>query len=341
MNQPLVAIVIVGYNSRSFLEDCFSSIFSSDYANLKIIFVDNASTDGSAEFVQSHFPKVDVIASKENNGFAKGNNIGIKRAFEEKPKFIFLLNPDTVIDKDCLGKLVKQSASSDNTILQPLVLLYEKGKTDLINTTGNHLNYLGISYVSDYRKKSSEAKNGPIVSASGAAMWWPAEVLHKVGFFDESFFLYHEDLDLCWRARIAGYDVQLVPDAHIWHKYRFSSNKQKLWYVERNRLLFLLKDFEVKTLVLIAPMFLVNELLTCLFALKGGWLKSKLGSYGSVIKLLPAVAKERRAIKRRVSDHQLKKLLSSKINFAEVKVPLAKQYNFLLNGYWQLIERAI
>jgi len=333
--QPKVGIIIVGYNSKQYLPECFDSIYASTFPHFTLFFVDNHSSDQSVEFVQNHYPKAMVIRNIANLGFAEANNRGIKQALSQGADYVFLLNPDTVLDKKCLELLIDQA--NPKTILQPLVLLHDGAKTDLVNTTGNHLNFLGISYVGDYRKNRSSITKTDIVSASGAAMLVPKEICQKIGLLEESFFMYVEDMDWCWRARIAGFQIVLAPHAYVWHKYRFLVNPKKFQWVERNRLLFLLRNFQGRTLLLITPAVLLNELLTILYAAKNGWLVSKLNSYRLVIGQLPQVMKARGRLRRVKTDRDLKYLISSDLGFEEIKIPLLGPYNHFLRFYWALI----
>jgi GT2 family glycosyltransferase len=335
----MIGVVVVGFNNHGDLKGCLGSLLRSRYKKFKIIYVDNGSTDGSVEFVEKNFQEVIVIKNR-NTGYAGGNNLGIKKALKLKCEYVFLLNPDTLIDQDCLGELVKHAKA--NKILQPLILIHEKGKkTDLINTTGNHLNYLGISYCNNYRQKSSYAKSGQITSASGAGMFIPSLIIKKIGFFDESFFMYHEDLDFNWRARKAGFDVELITSAKLWHKYKFSKNKLKYFYIERNRFYFIFKNYEIKTILLIFPFLLLNEILMILYSLLSGWFIYKLRSAGSFIYHLPRLLRNRRRVKWLVRDKELKKYFSSEIYFSEVKVPLLGFYSLLSQLYYLLIRKFI
>ncbi len=331
----MVAVIVVGFNSQQYLDDCFSSVLRSNYDQYRIIFVDNNSTDQSVEYVSRKYPSVVIIQNDQNLGFARANNIGLANAAKIGAEYVLLLNPDTIIDEKCLFYLT--SNPNPHTILQPLVLLYKNTKTSLINSAGNHLNFLGISYCGDYKKNRSSAKSGSIVSASGTALFAPIKLLNNIGGFDESFFMYHEDLDLCWRARMAGYQIKLVSDAIVWHKYHYSANPIKMYYFERNRIIFLFKNYEVKTLLLIAPALFLHELLVCAYAIKGQFLTAKLKSYASVVQLLPLIMIGRKSVKRVRGDHQLKKLINAQIQFEEVTVPLIAVYNKLLRGYWKII----
>jgi len=336
---PELAIIIVGYNSQEYIDECFASLHKSSYKSFTIFYIEN-SQDGSAEFIKKKYPNTVVFAETKNQGFAVGNNIGITAALKQNFKYIFLLNPDTVVKPDCLQELM--DAASPKTILQPLILLEKEGvKTTQVNTAGNILSYLGFSYCGGYMEEAATFKGkAEITVASGAGVFFPAEALRKLEGFDPLYFMYHEDVDLSWRARKAGYDLFLLPSAQLWHKYSFSRNDTKFFYSERNRLLFILKNFSWLLLTLSLPFHIVNELLLCLFALIGGWLPAKLRGYGSLIKLFPTIMRSRGSARKTQvrSEHQLKHLLSASIRFSEVKVPLIGVYNFFAGAYWLLIS---
>ncbi len=337
----MISIIIVGFNSKKYLSKCFKSILSSDLKTFRIIFVDNNSSDGSVEYVKKYFPNVLVLESRTNLGFAAGNNLGIKKALHLKSDFVFILNPDTIIDKSCLKRL-KMNATEN--IVQPLILLIEDNKkTNLINTTGSYLNFLGISYCDDYRKHANNIVEKDITTASGAASFIPATVFKKVGFFDENLFMYHEDVDLFWRARLAGYNIRLVPEAKVWHDYKFSKGKNKFFFIERNRLIFIFKNFSLKYLLLISPMMIINELLMIAYSVMGGWFPQKIKSYFSFIRLIPQELKNRKKIKKIISspERQLKKFLMPSISFSEISNPFLSSYNRILKVYWSLIIKII
>lgn len=338
----MISIIIVGYNSEQYLEDCLSSIFMSTYKSFEVIFFDNASKDRTVEFIRNKYPKIEIIESAANVGFAKGNNIAIERALKSKPDYIFLLNPDTIIDKNCLKILFEKGTKEK--ILQPLILLHDGKKTELVNTSGGTLNYLGFSYCSDYKRKYTLIKNKKEnVIASGAAMFFSRELFSKVGGFDESFFMYNEDVDLSYRAQLMGYSIELINNAKVWHKYKFGKNKNKMFLSERNRLMFMFKNYNFSTLLIISPIFLINEIFLCIFALKEKWLLLKLKSYLQVCLSLPSIIKKRRHIQkwRMKNDRDLKRLFSSQIDFSEVRIPAIRFYNKLIDAYWKLIYSII
>jgi GT2 family glycosyltransferase len=335
----MISIIIVGFNNKADLKDCFASIFQSRFKDFKVIYVDNASSDGSLGFIKKNFPQVITIAN-QNTGYAGGNNVGIKKALELGSSHVFIINPDTILEPDCLSNLMKNKSS--NQITQPLILLHENGKkTDLVNTTGNHLNFLGISYCNDYRKNKKEIKSKSITAASGAAMLIPASIINKIGYFDERFFMYHEDLDLSWRARMAGFNVYLDTSAIIYHKYHFSKNKGKFYYIERNRWYFIYKNYALKTILLISPLLAINEVLMILYSLFSLWPLIKLRANLAFILNLPSILQSRKKSIRKVKDRSLKEFMSTEISFSEVKVPMLNYYEKICGGYFKLIKRFI
>ncbi len=251
-----------------------------------------------------------------------------------------LLNPDTVTDKEAIKILM--SEVNEQTILQPLILLHENGnKTDLVNTAGNDLNFMGFSYCGHYKEEASNfTYKAEITIASGACSIYPAKLFKDTEAFDNSFFMYHEDVDLSWRAKMLGYNSFLLPLAKVWHKYSFSKNKGKYFYIERNRHLFLLKNYQIWTLILLLPLTIIIELLMIAFSILKGWSKEKARSYLSIITNLPTVIRKRAVIQkaRRVTDRALSSRLTTNLGFEEVKVPGMGILNLFLRAYWTLIR---
>lgn len=335
--QKRLAVAIVGYNSQTDLADCLGSLLAIKAIPMTVFYINN-SQDNSELFVKKNFPAVQILKSQGNVGFAKANNIIAAAAIKQGSSHLFLLNPDTVVDSRCLERLI--AASDTKTILQPLILLFNKKKTDLVNTSGNTLHYLGVSYVGGYKQpKDSKTWKADLAIASGAAMVVPLAIINKIGLFEKSFFMYHEDVDFSWRARIAGYSIQLIPEALVWHKYHFSRNKEKFFYAERNRLRFIARNYQPKTLWLISPMLVLNELLMVCYSLIAGWFPQKLRANFSALLFLSEDFRFRRQLRRVVNDASLKQYFSTRLGFSEIRIPLINAYNQLLRGYWRLVRR--
>ena len=337
-----LAVIIIGFNERHNLPDCFRSLANSSYKNFELIFVDNNSTDCSVDFLEKEYPKTKIIRNKGNYGYSKANNIGIRYATKTNAQYFLILNPDTYIDKNCLKNLMGKASS--NTIIQPMILIDKKGKTNLINTTGNVLHYFGFSYCNDYKKSANSiSKIKQIASASGAALFIPKKLIKKLGGFDEVIYPYHEDLDLCWRARIAGAEIKLIPSAKMWHKYEYGRNKNKIYFAERNRILFMLKNYQLSTIGLLLPSFMLNELLVILFSIKNKWFLKKIKSYGSIVLALGYILNARRRIEtiRTVDDSKLKTYFTCSLSYKEVRIPFGQLLNFVYCRYFNLIKKYI
>ncbi len=331
MNQ--VAIVIVNWNGKEYLKECLASIYKQRFKDFKIFFIDNNSSDGSWKILDN-YKSVILIRNSRNFGFAKGNNIGIKKALSDGYEYVVLVNNDTIADANWLGTLVKRM-DKDAKIgaCQSKILLHDSG---LINTTGNVLHYLGFSYCGDYNKSDSYNVSKEITVASGASLILRSETLKKVGLFDEAFFMYHEDVDLSWRIREQGYTIWFEPLSKIFHKYSFSRNKMKFFYAEKNRIIFILKNFQTKTLLILLPPFIITELLMIVYSLLGGWLGLKIRSYKEIITSRKDIKIKRDKIQkeRSVNDKKLKELFSNTLSFEEVSTPLFIPLNLFYRLYW-------
>lgn len=334
-----IAVIIVGFRSRQYLDDCLGSLKATKAA-ITTYFIDNGSSDGSAEHIRAHYPEVVLTVSETNLGFATANN-QVWAEVQKKPfDAVLLLNPDTVVDLDLFKEL--EAHYDENTIIQPLVLLHKDGKaTQKINTEGNPLHYLGFSYAGGNETPLTRPTDiDTIPLASGAAVLIPVKALKKVGLFDDRFFCYHEDTDLSYRFHLAGYAIKCVRSAKVWHKYHFSRNTGKFYYLERNRHWVLLKNFQIKTLIIIAPMFLLTELFMLLNALLGGWIGGKLRAYWDEVHYLPEILRKRRTTQalRTISDKQLYPLITATLSFSEVDGTPVHIYNLLSKAYWNLVK---
>lgn len=225
MIHPLVSIIILNWNGKENLIRCLKSLQKITYKPIKIIIVDNNSSDGSQQLVRKKFPRVRLIANKKNFGYSGGNNRGIRAS---KGKYIFILNNDTEVEKGFLEPLVKR-CESDSRIgcIQPKFLYATDRK--VLNAVGSFLTSTGFLYHYGYRKSAIQSQyNRPIqmYSAKGAAMLLRKSALQKIGLFDEDFFIYFEETDLCHRLWLAGYTVVYEPTSVIYHWEAMDTHKQ-------------------------------------------------------------------------------------------------------------------
>jgi GT2 family glycosyltransferase len=231
---PKIFVVILNFNGASTLQACISSVFKSDYPNLEIVVVDNNSKDESFEQTKNNFSRCHFIKNSENIGFSKGNNVGIRYALEKFADYIFVLNNDTVIEKDTLSLLLKTfSTNLSIGIVSPLILT--AGNKDVWFSGGIvNWNKMKTSHLT-YKVSSSEYKSDYL---SGCAMLIKKDVFKKIGLFDERFFLYYEDADLSLRARKAGFDLIVNPKSPIQHSEQSKNNNAKIYWLVLSGLLF-------------------------------------------------------------------------------------------------------
>ncbi|MBI2050281.1 MAG: glycosyltransferase family 2 protein [Parcubacteria group bacterium] len=320
-----VAVIIVTYNGSRWIQKCLASVFRNAYTGgFGVIVVDNASSDGTADIVEKEFPDVDVIRSVKNLGFVGGSNLGIKEALRHKYEYILMLNQDMEVAPDFLSEIVKAASPDDVGIVQGMLVLGDE--RSLANNAGNALHYLGFGFVSHYREPLERWKDREPLSigyASGAALLVKRSALERIGVLDEKFFMYHEDLDLCWRAKLAGYRVMLAPRAVAYHYYQFNRNKEMFYWTERNRWAVLLQNYSVKSLVLLSPMLLAIEAMMLLYSIAGGWLGKKLRSYGWILVNIPSIARQRRRVQsmRTVNDRKIFRTMDAGFSFSEIRNP--------------------
>ncbi len=225
MNNPLISIVILNWNGKHHLVHCLGSLAKISYKPVEVIVVDNHSSDGSQAIVRSKFPWVKLVENKKNLGYSAGNNVGIRAS---RGTYVFILNNDTEVEKSFLEPLVA-ACQSDTTIgcIQPK-LLYASNH-HLLNAVGSYLTSTGFLYHYGYRKPQSRLQYNRrihIYSAKGAAMLLRKSALTKVGLFDEDFFIYFEETDLCHRLWLAGYTVVYEPTSVVYHHEAVDTHKQ-------------------------------------------------------------------------------------------------------------------
>lgn len=212
-----VSIIILTWNGINHIVDCLESVQKSTYLDYEIIVVDNGSKDGTPEMISKKFPQVKLILNKKNLGFTGGNNQGVKQA---KGDIFFLLNDDTKIHFDLIKNLVKELESSSKIGIvgpkiyymdEPNKIWFAGGKIDWEKSDSYHLNKNKIdkNIINDSKKE--------VDFITGCALMIKREVVNKVGLFDNKFFAFYEDADLCQKTKKAGYKVVYVPFGGVWH----------------------------------------------------------------------------------------------------------------------------
>ncbi|MBF0557416.1 MAG: glycosyltransferase family 2 protein [Nitrospirae bacterium] len=316
MKPPAISIIIVNWNGKEFLEDCFNALQRQSHKDFEVIFVDNASTDASLKLAKELAADLKLnakfVINKENRGFAGGNNEGFKHSSGE---YIALLNTDTVADENWLRELTG-AMSDDATIglcASKLVVFNE----NVIDSAGDGYSTFGHAFkrgegLSDTAYPEKEYVFG---ACAGAALY-RREMIERIGFFDEDFFLIFEDTDISFRALLSGWKCLYVPQAVVSHRVGGSIrtiSESAAYHVVRNDKLVKIKNIPFRVLMYKAPCLILGEIIWLIYYI----IQKRFGCYvrGNIdaLKMLPLMLKKRRQIMglRKASNGYIISLLTS------------------------------
>jgi hypothetical protein len=264
-----ISFVVVGWNNADLIDDCLDSIARQTQPGVSTIYVDNASTDGSVEHVRSAFPAVEVIERHANTGFARGCNVGIRRALGTTPaSLIGLLNTDARLAPDWATRIAEFAAGKPNGACFQGTTLVD-GDTGKIDSThifvGRHGQAIQSGFDAPYREELGPLR---VFGTNAAACAITRAYLEQQPFsdepLDESFVMYLEDVDLAARATVMGWESYLVPGARAYHKGSSSTARRRQGYAVymtyRNDAAMLVKSFPLLLLLRIAPRLVRSDL---------------------------------------------------------------------------------
>ena len=310
MNEPLLHVLVINWNGREHLRDCFDSLLESRHENVRFVLVDNGSTDGSVAFVRErygHDRRVEILELGENLGWSGGNNAGIRRALEAGAAYVFLLNNDTRVHAGVFEKTVALAERSPEVgVVAPKMVLFDQ--PFVLNSVGLLCSRAGASWDIGAGRLDGAEWDGhaPVIGACGGACLIRTGMLARTGLLPEEFVIYLDDLDLCLRAWDAGYEVRPCPEAVVEHKFSASMGegdraRHKYFLATRNRFLVVLRNFPWHRLVECLPWLALAEAKSLgRAALDGAWwrIAAHARAWVSVCRLLPAVFRERRLRRR-------------------------------------------
>lgn len=251
--KPSVAIVILNWNGKKFLQQFLPSVLASVYENKRVIVADNASTDDSVSFLKLNYPAIEIIQNSSNEGFANGYNTALKQV---QADYFVLLNSDVEVTPDWIQPVI-DLMESDALIgaCQPKLLSYHnKNYFEYAGACGGWMDSFGYPFsrgrVFDVCEKDEGQYNtpAPCFWATGAAMFVKARVYNEMGGLDGYFFAHQEEIDLCWRMQLAGYKVYVQPQAVVYHVGGGTLPKgssRKVYLNFRNNLIMLWKNMPV------------------------------------------------------------------------------------------------
>jgi GT2 family glycosyltransferase len=284
MNEKsLISIIVLNYNAGELLLNCIDSLKKSTYQNIEILVVDNISSDDSHTKCKKQFPDIKLIQNKKNLGYCGGNNVGIKEA---KGEFIVILNPDTIVEENWLDEMFNAFNEFGDGLYQPKII--SLNESDIIQSTGNMIHTFGFGFARDKGKKIIKKKEEieKIGYASGTCLFTTKKVLEKVGLLDEFLFLYHDDLDLGWRAAQIGINSYYVPKSKIFHaeSYSLKWSAKKFYWLERNRKYCLKTHYSKDTYKKMSFSLMLVDLFVWIFYISKGFLNAKIRAELDILK---------------------------------------------------------
>lgn len=313
---PEISIIIVNWNGRQFLPDCLSALRQQTFRDFETIFVDNASTDDSLEYVRAHFPEVKIVALEINRGFSGGNIAGYAHASGET---IALLNNDTEAHPEWLEAIHHASREFSDAGSFACKMMYFNDRARIENC-GFQIDSAGIAAElgRDELDGSKWQTSREVFGACGGAVAYRRSMIERVGFLDPDFFMIYEDVDLSFRAQLSGFRCVYVAKAIVYHHYRSTIKKRpalQVFYSQRNIDFVYWKNLPLAFILRSAPRRLLYEVGSALYFFRIGsgvpFFRAKL----DVLRRLPSVLKKRRVIQKQntLSTSQLSSLLCGSV----------------------------
>lgn len=271
---PKVSIVILNWNGRNYLEQFLPAVLATRYPRFDVIVADNASTDDSLSFLRQQYPEIRCLQFPRNYGFARGYNEALQQITSD---YYVLLNSDVEVMPGWLTPMVDLlEAHPEIAACQPKILSWHKrDQFEYAGAAGGWLDKYGYPFARGRIFDVTETDNGqydhaaPVFWASGAAMFIRAEIYHKAGGLDPYFFAHQEEIDLCWRIQLLGYEIWACPQSVVYHVGGGTlprGNSLKTYLNFRNNRIMLSKNLPLKKKIWILP---VRNLLDAVSAWKG------------------------------------------------------------------------
>ncbi len=313
-DMPLVSIVVLNYNGKGLLEKFLPSIRNLSYQNKEIIIVDNASSDGSIDFLKNNYPHFKIIINKENLGTAEASNIGARYA---QGKYIFFISNDMELDKEILNYMIEKIENDPQVGICTCKMkrITENGeKLDLLDSLGGNIDIFGFPVARGFNEidRGQFGFFTEVFFSFGGAMLIRKEIFEQLEGYDSKTFTLGDDIDLSWRLRLLGHKVVVEPKAYLYHRVSATlgtlyGRSHKRFLSEKNILRALLKNYSVPSLFLILPLYLLilsGEMVFFLVLGKFSLALSGIKAINENIKELPDILVKRNKIQsqRKIND---------------------------------------
>jgi GT2 family glycosyltransferase len=321
-----VSAIIVSYADPDATRAAVASLRAQARAPDEVIVVDNGPEPiGDVDAT--------VVRPERNLGYPGGVRAGVERSTGD---WLLLLNPDAVAEPDCLQRLLDAAGNGigvvGGQVLQP---------DGLVNAGDNPLHIAGVSWSGRYLEEPETGDPRKVAVVSGALQLVSRTLWDQIGGMADRYFLYHEDVDLCWRARLAGFEVVFAPGARVVHDYTFEKGAEKWFWLERNRAWTVLCAYGGRALALLAPVLIAAEAAIVARAVREGWWPQKRRAWAAVWRERAEIAVRRRVVQatRRTSDAAIVARMTGRMDTALVEGGAAARVGPLLEAYRRLVVR--
>jgi GT2 family glycosyltransferase len=334
-----VTAVMLAYGAEPWLEQAVGAVLASRGIDVDIVVVDNGCTSGAIDRIKG-LAGVRVITPQTNTGFSGGC---VRGSAEATGDLLAFVNSDAIVAPDALARLADVAREPGVGFAMGSIRLADA--PDLINTSGNPLHFVGLSWAGGMGEPASRhAQRRTVMSGSGCCFVLRRSLWEDLGGFAEEYFAYVEDTELSLRIWQRGLTVEYVPDAIVLHHYAFSRNENKFYLLERNRAILLLTTYERRSLLVLAPMLALTEILMLGAATAGGWGRAKLRGWRWLWRHRSWIRSRRALIQseRAVPDAVVFAGMTARFDPANISAPPGVGiFNAIMGVYWRLARKLL
>jgi len=336
-----LSVVVVTYNSRAAVSATLPPLCGQFGPDDELVVVDNGSIDGTPAAVRALAPAAKVVEHGHNAGFAGGAAVGARAA---RGDLLVFLNPDAAPGPGFLEAIRRPAGDGRGWAAWMGLVTADAGRS--VNTSGGVIHFTGIAWAGETGTSVAGTRRGPreVAFLSGACLAIARTTWERHGGFDESFFMYQEDVDLSLRLRLAGGRLGIEPAAVVDHDYAFAKGPEKWRLLERNRWATILRCYPGPVLLAVAPALAATEVALLAVAAAGGWLPQKLAATAGTLRALPRLRRERRAVQatRAISCTEFMAWLTPDLDSPFLgRARRLRPLRWALRAYWRLAVGAV
>lgn len=330
MRPEVTAVVVAFRHPPEVLARLVHALARQTVTPREILLVDNGGTARAPEGVD-----VRLLQPGRNLGYVGACNLA---ATEAAGDWLLFVNPDSAPEPAALERLL-EAADDDTAVVGAQIVLPDGA----VNAGDNPLHLSGLSWSGRYGERPEHGAPRDVAVASGACLLVRAADFARLGGYQEGYFLYQDDVDLAWRARLAGRRVRLAPEAVVVHDYGFEKGSYKWFWLERNRLWTVLSNYEARTLALLAPVLAVTEVAVLAFAVRGGWRREKLRSWRALWRARAELRQWRAEVqrRRRVPDAVLLEAMTGRLDTPLLAAPGVAAAGAAMEAYRRALIAAL